>query len=82
MNPAQDGKTRVGQAPLRGETLLAGSLRADFPIFEHKVKGRDLIYLDSAVSAQKPQVVLDSLRRFYAEGYANIHRGVICKTKD
>ncbi len=76
MNPAQDGKTRVGQAPLRGETLLAGSLRADFPIFEHKVKGRDLIYLDSAASAQKPQVVLDTLHRFYAEGYANIHRGV------
>ncbi|MCP5070974.1 MAG: cysteine desulfurase [bacterium] len=61
---------------MRGETLLAGSLRADFPIFEHKVKGRDLIYLDSAASAQKPQVVLDTLHRFYAEGYANIHRGV------
>ncbi len=76
MNPTPDGKTRIGQAPLRGETLLAGSLRADFPIFEHKVKGRDLIYLDSAASAQKPQVVLDTLHRFYAEGYANIHRGV------
>ncbi len=76
MNPASDGKTRIGQAPLRGETLLAGSLRADFPIFEHKVKGQDLVYLDSAASAQKPQVVLDTLHRFYAEGYANIHRGV------
>jgi cysteine desulfurase / selenocysteine lyase len=76
MTPGKKGGTGIGQVPLRAETLLSGSLRADFPIFEQKVGGRDLVYLDSAASAQKPQVVLDTLHRFYAEGYANIHRGV------
>ena len=60
----------------RDEALLAEGLRADFPIFQHLVRGRELVYLDSAASAQKPQVVLDTLHRFYSEGYANIHRGV------
>ncbi|MBM4117320.1 cysteine desulfurase [bacterium] len=56
--------------------MLAEGLRNDFPIFRHLVRGRPLVYLDSAASAQKPQVVLDTLHRFYSEGYSNIHRGV------
>lgn len=60
----------------RDEALLAEGLRSDFPIFRHLVRGRPLVYLDSAASAQKPQVVLDTLHRFYSEGYSNIHRGV------
>lgn len=68
--------TRSRPAGARAGALLDGGLRADFPIFKHRVRGHDLVYLDSAASAQKPQVVLDTLHRFYAEGYANIHRGV------
>jgi cysteine desulfurase/selenocysteine lyase len=37
---------------------------------------RDIAYLDSAASAQKPRVVLDRLRQFYETSYANIHRAV------
>jgi cysteine desulfurase / selenocysteine lyase len=37
---------------------------------------RDIAYLDSAASAQKPKVVLDRLRQFYETSYANIHRAV------
>jgi cysteine desulfurase/selenocysteine lyase len=51
-------------------------VRADFPILRSTVHGRPLVYLDSAASTQKPQAVIDTLARFYAHDYANIHRGV------
>ncbi|MCS6877667.1 MAG: cysteine desulfurase [Geminicoccaceae bacterium] len=40
------------------------------------MRGRPLVYLDSAASAQKPRAVIDALVRFYERDYANIHRGV------
>jgi len=52
------------------------AIRKDFPIFESKMHGRPLIYLDSAASAQKPRVVIDAMSDFYSAHYANIHRGV------
>ena len=51
-------------------------VRADFPILSRKIYDRPLVYLDNAASAQKPQVVLDTLTRAYSEIYANVHRGV------
>jgi len=45
-------------------------LKKDFKIFE-----KPYIYLDSAASAQKPQVVLERLMSFYQNEYANVHRG-------
>jgi len=42
-----------------------------FPIF----KKTDMVFLDSAASTQKPQVVLDTLLNFYQTEYANVHRG-------
>jgi len=56
--------------------LDAQKLRADFPIFEQEIHGKPLAYLDSAVSAQKPRQVLDTLRTFYETSYGNVHRGV------
>ncbi len=56
--------------------LDARLLRADFPVFEHEVHGKQLAYLDSASSTQKPRQVLDELRTFYETSYANVHRGV------
>ena len=56
--------------------LDAHRLRADFPIFEQRVHGKPLAYLDSAVTAHKPRQVLDKLRTFYETSYANVHRGV------
>lgn len=75
MSPTE-GTPETQQGGARATTLLADSLKHDFPIFRQRVRGKELVYLDSAASAQKPQVVLDTLHRFYAEGYANIHRGV------
>jgi cysteine desulfurase / selenocysteine lyase len=56
--------------------LDAQRLRADFPIFEQKIHGKPLAYLDSAASSQKPRQVLDAVRDFYETSYANVHRGV------
>ncbi len=52
------------------------AMRRDFPILTEMMNGKPLTYLDSAASAQKPRAVLDVLRDFYAEDYANVHRGV------
>lgn len=52
-------------------------VRADFPILRERTsRGKPLIYLDSAATSQKPQVVIDALDRYYREYNANIHRGV------
>ena len=51
-------------------------VRRDFPILGQSVRGNPLVYLDSAASAQKPQVVLDAIAECYEEYYANVHRGV------
>lgn len=52
------------------------AIRAEFPIFQTKVKGKTVAFLDSGASAQKPQVVIDAEKACYETYYANIHRGV------
>jgi cysteine desulfurase/selenocysteine lyase len=59
-----------------GTKLNAHTLRADFPIFEQKIHGKPLAFLDSAASSQKPRQVLDAMTEFYETSYANVHRGV------
>jgi cysteine desulfurase / selenocysteine lyase len=56
--------------------LDARSLRADFPIFEQRIHGKPLAYLDSAASSQKPRRLLEAMNDLYETSYANIHRGV------
>ena len=57
-------------------TFDVEGVRAEFPILGTLSRGKPLVYLDSAATAQKPQVVIDAIREFYAHGNANIHRGV------
>lgn len=45
--------------------------RDDFPI----LKNRDIAYLDSGATTQKPQYVIDTIHNFYQENNANPHRG-------
>lgn len=45
--------------------------KEDFPIF----KNRDIAYLDSGATAQKPQIVMDAINNFYDKFNANPHRG-------
>ncbi len=51
-------------------------VRRDFPALHQKVHGRDLVYLDSAATSQKPQSVIDAVTRYYTEDNANVHRGL------
>ena len=51
-------------------------IRKDFPILDRKVKGKNLVYLDNAATSQKPKEVIDSIRDYYMNHNANVHRGV------
>jgi cysteine desulfurase/selenocysteine lyase len=59
--------------PVAESTL---GVKADFPIFERRFSGRELIYLDSGATAQKPQVVIDAQAEHLRNHNANVHRGV------
>ncbi|CRY00623.1 cysteine desulfurase SufS [Yersinia enterocolitica] len=59
----------IGQASIE-------QIRADFPLLSREVNAQPLAYLDSAASAQKPQIVIDRELNFYREGYAAVHRGI------
>ncbi|MDX1458776.1 MAG: cysteine desulfurase [Marinobacter sp.] len=56
-------------------TLDVAAIRRDFPILDQKVNGKPLVYLDNGASAQKPQVVLEAMDRYYREMHSNVHRG-------
>jgi cysteine desulfurase / selenocysteine lyase len=55
---------------------IALDVRGDFPILDRSFDGRQLVYLDSASTAQKPQVVIDALAEHLSAHNANVHRGV------
>ena len=40
------------------------------------MRGKPLVFLDSAASAQKPQAVIDAIADLYSNHYANVHRGL------
>ncbi|MDO4283227.1 MAG: cysteine desulfurase [Clostridia bacterium] len=46
-------------------------IREDFPIF----KNREIVYLDSGATTQKPNYVIDHISEFYKNYNANPHRG-------
>ncbi len=50
-------------------------IRKDFPILSLEMEGHRNAFLDSAASAQKPQVVLDMMKCVYSHEYANVNRG-------
>jgi cysteine desulfurase/selenocysteine lyase len=51
-------------------------IRQDFPILSQTVRGKKLVFLDSAASAQKPLAVIDAMRNAMETQYANVHRGL------
>ncbi len=52
------------------------NIKEEFPIFNNKIQNNDLVYLDSANSAQKPQVVIDRVYDFYSKEFSNVGRSV------
>ncbi|WP_066096797.1 cysteine desulfurase [Xanthomonas massiliensis] len=51
-------------------------VRDDFPVLRRQVNGKPLIYFDSANTAQKPAVVIDTVDDFYRRHNANVSRAV------
>src|SRR5271163_4078743 len=65
---------------MNAETLALAldveAIRKDFPILTQTIRGKPLVFLDSAASAQKPRAVIDAMVRVMETQYANIHRGL------
>ncbi len=56
--------------------MTLAEIRAQFPILSETVRGKPLVFLDSAASAQKPRVVIDAMVHAMEHQYANVHRGL------
>jgi cysteine desulfurase / selenocysteine lyase len=63
-------------ATLDATGLDVERIRQDFPILTQTVRGKKLVFLDSAASAQKPRTVIDAMVRAMETQYANVHRGL------
>jgi cysteine desulfurase/selenocysteine lyase len=73
---ANDIGTANKEARVSGKSFNIDLIRADFPILSQSVHGKPLVYLDNAATTQKPQVVIDTLNKYYSAENSNIHRGV------
>lgn len=60
----------------QGHAWDVDKVRAEFPILGRQVRGKPLVYLDSAATAQTPRTVIDAMTHYYETGNANVHRGV------
>jgi len=61
-------------APRAGLDVMA--IRREFPILAETVRGKPLVFLDSAASAQKPRAVIAAMAGAMERQYANVHRGL------
>jgi len=52
------------------------AIRDDFPIFNVKIHGKPLVYLDNAATSHRPKQVVEAIKRFYEEYNANVERGL------
>ena len=68
-DPTFGGRIRDGR-------LDAEAIRRDFPVLQTEVHGKPLVFLDSASTSQKPQLVIDALDGYYGGYAANVHRGI------
>ena len=60
---------------------LGEGLKADFPGLRN-ADGSPWHYLDSAATAQKPQVVIDAVSKAIGADYATVHRGVYTRSAE
>jgi cysteine desulfurase/selenocysteine lyase len=65
----------VSRPPRPAGTPDIAGYRGDFPALHQQVHGKPLVWLDNAATTQKPQVVIDTLSRFYEHDNSNVHRG-------
>ena len=53
------------------------NIKSQFPIFSKKINGKNLVYLDSSNSSQKPLSVINRLDSFYKNEFSNIGRSIL-----
>ncbi|HKL28432.1 MAG TPA: SufS family cysteine desulfurase [Natrialbaceae archaeon] len=58
------------------ESLDVERIREDFPILQREFDGKQVVYLDSAATAQTPDPVVDAIAEYYRKTNANVHRGI------
>lgn len=51
-------------------------IRSQFPIFNTKINGHPLIYFDNAATSQKPEKVIEEIKKFYESANSNVHRSI------
>ena len=51
-------------------------IRAEFPILAREFEGKQVAYLDSAATAQKPEAVIEAIASYYRNSNANVHRSM------
>ena len=66
----------ITETPHDVRDLDVAAIKAGFAIFKRQIHNKEVVYLDSAASAQKPDAVMEAMRSFAATSYANVHRGV------
>src|SRR2546421_2537533 len=69
------GAATAASAPPARKTFDPRAVRSRFPILT-AAREKPLVYLDSAATSQKPDVVLDAMDHYYRAYNANIHRGI------
>jgi cysteine desulfurase / selenocysteine lyase len=51
-------------------------IRKDFPLLERRFHGKQIVYLDSANTSQKPRQVIGTITEYYERHNANLYRAV------
>jgi cysteine desulfurase/selenocysteine lyase len=49
-------------------------IRQDFPILQRKINGKPLVYFDNAATSQKPESVINEIKKYFEEFNSNVHR--------
>lgn len=57
-------------------SLNVQEIRKDFPMLGKSMHGKPLVYLDSAATYQKPNVVIEAVVDFYRSHYGTVHRAI------
>jgi len=55
---------------------ITSVIRKDFPILTPTLRGKPLVYLDSAATSLKPVPVIQAVREYYESYSANVFRGI------
>jgi cysteine desulfurase/selenocysteine lyase len=66
----------MNDSPISAAVFDVEAIREEFPILLESVRGKPLVFLDSAASAMKPRAVIKAMVSCMETQYANVHRGL------